>query len=99
FAWIGATFIPEPCFDIELLIFKKRFGHFLEAGRPERINLMCAPGDPGVVKQRPVLEVMIGMVMCDEDVTQAIQTDACGHQLSRDSIPAIDQIPDIVDKN
>lgn len=56
-------------------------------------------GDPRVVNEWSKLEIVIRVMMCDEDVAQAVQRHVGAQQLPRRAVAAVDKIRNVVDQD
>src|SRR6202048_4707511 len=80
-------------------LFSSQFGHRLDAFGAERLDRRRQAGDPGVVEQIAVFEIVIGMVVADENIFHRRDRHAGRRQLTADACAAIDHERRIVYDN
>jgi hypothetical protein len=93
---VRAPFVLQTRSDIDVGKATKRSQHGAKRRRPEDVDAAIESGAPSELNQCPGVNVVIRMMVRYEDRTQAanVQTGQC--DLTRDSVPAIDDVQRVV---
>jgi hypothetical protein len=94
----NSSFVVRAGSNVILIHREKQFRHSRERGRP-RIHASAQSGPPRDQQQGFVLSIVVGMVVCDENVPQSVQANAGPRQLCGYADPAIKHVGRLVDQN